>query len=50
MLVSLAEAKTAMLEFSRRLPEVRLLQTAPGVGQITACRFVAYVQTPTTVF
>jgi len=32
MLVSLAEAKTAMLEFSRRLPEVRLLQTAPGVG------------------
>jgi len=46
MLVSLAEAKTAMLEFSRRLPEVRLLQTAPGVGQITACRFVAYVQTP----
>jgi len=32
MLVSLAEVKTAMLEFSRRLPEVRLLQTAPGVG------------------
>ena len=46
MLTSLAEAKTAMIEFSRRLPEVRLLQTAPGVGVITACRFVAYVQTP----
>jgi len=46
MLTSLAEAKTAMIGFSRRLPEVRLLQSAPGVGQITACRFVAYVQTP----
>ncbi len=46
MLVSLAEAKTALLEFSRRLPEVRLLQTAPGVGLITACRFIAYVQIP----
>ena len=46
MLASLAEAKTAMVEFSKRLPEVRLLQTAPGVGPITACRFVAYVQTP----
>ncbi len=46
LLVSLADAKTAMLEFSRRLPEVRLLQTAPGVGIITACRFVAYIQTP----
>jgi len=46
MLVSLSEAKTAMLEFSRQLPEIKLLQTAPGVGAITACRFVAYVQTP----
>jgi len=46
MLTSLAEAKTAMIEFSRRLPEVRLLQSAPGVGTITACRFVAYIQTP----
>lgn len=46
MLASLSEAKSAMLEFAKRLPEVRLLQTAPGVGPITACRFVAYVQTP----
>jgi transposase len=46
MLVSLMDAKTVLLEFSRRLPEVRLLQSAPGVGVITACRFVAYVQTP----
>lgn len=35
-----------MIEFSEQLPEVRLLQTAPGVGIITACRFVAYIQTP----
>lgn len=40
------EAKRAMLEYSRRFPEVRLLQTAPGVGAITACRFVGYLQTP----
>jgi transposase len=46
MLVSLSEAKRAMLKFSKQLPEVRLLQSAPGVGTITACRFVAYVQTP----
>ncbi|MDQ3749540.1 MAG: transposase [Acidobacteriota bacterium] len=46
MLASLEEAKRQMIEFSRRFPEVRLLQTAPGVGIITACRFVAYLQTP----
>lgn len=46
MLNSLEEAKKQMIEFSRRFPEVRLLQTAPGVGIITACRFVAYLQTP----
>ena len=46
MLLSLEEAKKAMIKYSRRFPEVELLQTAPGVGAITACRFVAYVQTP----
>lgn len=46
MLASLEEARKQMVEFSRRFPEVRLLQTAPGVGIITACRFVAYLQTP----
>ena len=46
MLISLMDAKRTMLEFSCSLPEVRLLQSAPGVGVITACRFVAYVQTP----
>jgi len=46
MLECEGEAKRAMLEYSRRFPEVRLLQTAPGVGAITACRFVGYLQTP----
>lgn len=46
MLVSLTQAKQAMIEYSARFPEVELLQTAPGVGSITACRFVAYIQTP----
>jgi transposase len=40
------EAKHAMLEYSKRFPEVRLLQTAPGVGAIMACRFVGYLHTP----
>jgi transposase len=40
------EAKQAMTQASKQFPEVALLQTAPGVGPITACRFVAYVQTP----
>ena len=46
MLESEGEAKRAMLEYAKRFPEVRLLQTAPGVGAITACRFVGYLQTP----
>lgn len=46
MLAALKEAKTAMRDFAVHFPEVELLQTAPGVGIITACRFVAYLQTP----
>lgn len=46
MLDVLEQAKRAMIAASNRFPEVRLLQTAPGVGIITACRFVAYLQTP----
>lgn len=45
----LDEMKTArqlMLESAKQFPEVRLLQTAPGVGVIGACRFVALVQNP----
>jgi len=40
------EARRAMLEYAKRFPEVRLLQTAPGIGAVTACRFVGYLQTP----
>ncbi len=40
------QAKQAMMAASKQFPEVSLLQTAPGVGIITACRFVAYIQTP----
>jgi len=46
MLASFDEAKQAMIEFSKQFREIELLQTAPGVGIITACRFVGYVQTP----
>jgi transposase len=46
MLASFDSAKQAMIEFSQQFREVQLLQTAPGVGIITACRFVAYLQTP----
>ncbi len=46
MLESEREAKRAMLGAAGKFPEVRLLQTAPGVGAITACRFVGYLQTP----
>lgn len=45
----LEEMKTArqlMLDAARQFPEVRLLQTAPGVGAIGACRFVALIQNP----
>jgi transposase len=46
MLDVLGQAKRAMIAAAGQFPEVRLLQTAPGVGIITACRFVAYIQTP----
>lgn len=46
LLADLAQAKQLMLEAARQFPEVRLLQTAPGVGSIGACRFVAYIQNP----
>ncbi len=39
-------AKRLMLDAAKQFPEVKLLQTAPGVGIIGACRFVAYIQTP----
>ncbi len=41
-----SQAKRAVVAFASHFPEVKLLQTAPGVGEILACRFVAYLQTP----
>jgi transposase len=41
-----AEARHAMLTAAKQFPEVALLEAVPGVGPITACRFVGYVQTP----
>ena len=35
-----------MIRQSHAFPEVKLLQTVPGVGPIGAARFSAYVQTP----
>lgn len=46
MIAAQAQAKRAMRDFAKHFAEVELLQTAPGVGLITACRFVAYLQTP----
>ncbi len=40
------QARELMLRAARAFPEIKLLQTAPGVGPIGACRFSAYVQTP----
>ncbi len=34
------------MQTARQFPEIKLLQTAPGVGAIGACRFVALVQNP----
>lgn len=43
-----AVKKTArlMARLAAKFPEVKLLDTVPGVGLIGACRFVAYVQDP----
>ena len=46
LLEEMETAKQLMLEAARQFPEIKLLQTAPGVGSIGACRFVAYIQTP----
>lgn len=41
-----ASARRLMTSAGRAFPEAALLRTAPGIGPISACRFVAYVQTP----
>jgi len=46
LLAQMKNAKKLMLESAGQFPEIKLLQTAPGVGAIGACRFVALVQNP----
>lgn len=46
LLQEMKVAKQLMLEAAQQFPEIKLLQTAPGIGSIGACRFVAYIQTP----
>src|SRR6266545_6353999 len=41
-----AEARLLMLRAAQAFPEIKLFRTAPGVGPIGACRFSAYVHTP----
>jgi transposase len=43
---SQTEAKLLMLRMAQAFPEIKLLRTAPGVGPIGACRFSAYIHTP----
>lgn len=46
LLEQMKTAKQLMREAARQFPEVKLLQTAPGIGVVGACRFVALVQNP----
>ena len=43
---SQAEAKLLMLRLAQALPEIKILRTAPGIGPIGACRYSAYIHTP----
>ncbi len=40
------QARRLMLRAAQAFPEIRIFRTAPGVGPIGACRFSAYVHTP----
>ena len=40
------QARLLMLRAAQAFPEIKLFRTAPGVGPIGACRFSAYVHTP----
>jgi len=44
--VSQTEARLLMLQAAQRFPEIKILRTAPGIGPIGACRFSAYIHTP----
>jgi transposase len=40
------QARLLMLRAAQAFPEIKLFRTAPGVGPIGACRFSAYIHTP----
>lgn len=40
------QARLLMLHAARAFPEIKIFRTAPGVGPIGACRFSAYIHTP----
>jgi transposase len=40
------QARMLMLRAAQAFPEIKLLRTVPGVGPIGACRFSAYIHTP----
>jgi len=40
------QARLLMLRAAQAFPEIRIFRTAPGVGPIGACRFSAYIHTP----
>jgi transposase len=40
------EARLLMLRAAQAFPEIKWFRTAPGVGPIGACRFSAYIHTP----
>src|SRR6267154_2347923 len=40
------QARLLMLRAGQAFPEIKLLRTAPGIGPIGACRFSAYIHTP----
>ncbi len=40
------QARLLMLRAAQAFPEIKLLRTAPGIGPIGACRFSAYIHTP----
>ena len=43
---SQTEAKLLMRRAAQAFPEIRILETAPGIGPIGACRYSAYIHTP----
>ena len=44
--VAQEQARLLMLRAAQAFPEIKLLRTVPGIGPIGACRFSAYIHTP----